>query len=304
MTNPSVVELVDVPSMRPAVIETPVPGDPRLARLSLNQETIRAWSVREVVEACVRAGVPSVGLWREPVAAAGLAESARMVREAGLRVSSLCRAGFMTAADPEAWTATVDEAKLAIDEAATLEAACLPIVPGGIPDGSTDVAGARRRFVDGLDALVPYATDRGVRLGVEPLHPMQCADRGVVCTLDHALDIAEDYPADVVGVVVDTYNVWWDPNVGAAIARAGVGGRIVSYQVNDWILPLAAETRLSRGMMGDGYIGLADLGADVAAAGYAGDVEVEIFNAEIWAAPPDQALATILRRYVQHCALT
>lgn len=296
MTTPS----ADVPTGRPAAIDTPRPGDPRLARLSLNQQTIPSWGVAEVVDACVRAGVPAVGLWREPVQEAGLAATAALVRQAGLRVSSLCRAGFLTAEDPEESAAAVRETRLAIDEAAALGAACLPVVPGGLPPGSTDLEAARRRLATCLDELVPSALDRGVRLALEPLHPMLCADRGVVCTLGDALDIVQDHPADVVGVVVDSYHVWWDPDLARSLRRAGT--RIASYQVNDWILPLAEDMRLSRGMMGDGFIDLPAMGRMVEAAGFDGDVEVEIFNADIWAADPHAVLETILRRHATHTA--
>lgn len=288
----------DIPSGRAAQVPTPEPGDPRLARLSLNQETIRAWGVPEVVDACVRAGIPSVGLWREPVAAFGLAESARLVRSAGLRVSSLCRAGFLTATDDEEHRQAMAATRAAIDEAATLEAACLPIISGGLGAGERDTRAAVVRFRAALDTLVPLAADRGVRLAIEPLHPLLCADRSVVCTLAQTAQLIAEYPAETVGVVVDTYAVWWDPDLPASLR--GLGARIASYQVNDWILPLAADTRASRGMMGDGYIDLPQLTRWVDEAGYQGDIEVEIFNEEVWAAPPDEVLGTILRRYVQH----
>jgi sugar phosphate isomerase/epimerase len=147
-------------------------------------------------------------------------------------------------------------------------------------------------------ALAPFAASHGVRLALEPMHPMYCADRGVLSTLGQALDLAEAFPADQVGVVVDTFHVWWDPEVHEQIARAGA--RIASYQVCDWITPLPADALLARGMMGDGHIDFEHLGASVAAAGYTGDVEVEIFNADVWAADADAVIATLARRYVQH----
>ena len=38
-------------------------------------------------------------------------------------------------------------------------------------------------------------------------------------------------------------------------------------------------------MIGDGHIDFATFTPAVAATGYTGDIEVEIFNADIWAAP-------------------
>lgn len=289
---------VDVPSGRPAAVPTPRPGDPRLARLSLNQKTTDRWSVAEAVAGCVRAGLPSIGLWREPVQAIGVPTAARLVADAGLRVSSLCRGGFLTAADPARRRRALDDNRRAVDEAAELGAACLVMVVGGLPEGSRDLAGARERMAEGIAELAPYAAGRGVRLALEPMHPIFCADRGVLSTLGQALDLAERFPAEQVGVVVDTFHVWWDPDVLGQIRRAR--GRVASFQVCDWITPLPPDALLSRGMMGDGHIDFPLLRRAVEQAGYAGDIEVEIFNAEVWAADPDAVVATLARRYVTH----
>jgi sugar phosphate isomerase/epimerase len=292
--------VLDVPSGLPAAVTTPPVGDPRLARLSLNQATTKRWSVAEAVDGCARAGVNSIGLWREPVAEHGLDATAKLVAEHGLRVSSLCRGGFLTAADATGRAAAMEDNRRAVEEAATLRAGCLVMVVGGLPAGSRDLPGARQRVVDALAELAPYAGERGVRLALEPLHPMYCADRAVLSTLGQALDIAEAFPVAQVGVVVDTFHVWWDPEVWRQITRAG--GRIASFQVCDWITPLPPDVLLARGMMGDGHIDFPPFRSAVDAAGYVGDIEVEIFNAAVWAAAPDQVLATMVRRYVQ-CVL-
>ncbi|MEU8092164.1 MULTISPECIES: sugar phosphate isomerase/epimerase [Micromonospora] len=270
--------------------------DARLAKLSLNQRTTQRWSVAQAVDGCVRAGIPAIGLWREPVAEIGVPAAARLVTDAGLRVSSLCRGGFLTAADDAGRAAALADNRRAIDEAAALRAACLVLVVGGLPPGSRDLAGARQRVADALAELAPYAAARGVRLALEPLHPMYCADRAVLSTLGQALDVAEAFPAEQVGVVVDTFHVWWDPDVWRQIARAGT--RIASFQICDFLTPLPADVLLGRGMMGDGHIDFPPLRRAVEAAGYSGDVEVEIFNAEVWATDPDQVLATMTARYV------
>ncbi|MFD6263366.1 sugar phosphate isomerase/epimerase family protein [Micromonospora chalcea] len=271
-------------------------ADPRLAKLSLNQRTTQHWSVAQAVDGCVRAGIPAIGLWREPVAEIGVPAAARLVTDAGLRVSSLCRGGFLTAADEAGRAAALADNRRAIDEAAALRAACLVLVVGGLPPGSRDLPGARQRVADALAELAPYAGERGVRLALEPLHPMYCADRAVLSTLGQALDLAEAFPAEQVGVVVDTFHVWWDPDVWRQIARAGT--RIASFQVCDFLTPLPADVLLGRGMMGDGHIDFPPLRRAVQAAGYTGDVEVEIFNAEVWATDPDRVLATMTARYV------
>ena len=288
---------LDVPSGAPARVETPAPGDPRLARLSLNQKTVDGWSLREALEGCVAAGLPAIGAWREPVAAVGLEAAARMVSDAGLRVSSVCRGGFFTGAGDLSVVERHDDNRRALDEAAALGAPCLVLVPGGLPAGDRDLPRARARAADAIEALVPHALDVGVRLAIEPMHPIFAADRGVVSTLAQALDIADPLPVEAVGVVVDTFHVWWEPGVEEQIARAG--DRIASYQVCEWITPLPPDALLSRGMMGDGHIDFPRLTSLVSAAGYTGDVEVEIFNADVWAADGRDVVATLARRYVE-----
>lgn len=272
--------------------------DPRLSRLSLNTATTKRWTLKEAVDGAARAGLPAVGLWRDRVAEAGLSAAARIVRDAGVRVSSLCRGGFLTASGDRARRAALDDNRAAIDEAVALGTAELIMVVGGLPPGSRDIGAARQRVAELLAELVPHAAERGVRLALEPLHPMYCADRAVISTLGQALDLAAPYEPRAVGVVVDTFHVWWDPGLEAQIARAGAQGRIASYQVSDWKLPIAADALLSRGMMGDGHIDFAAIGRRVAEAGYTGDVEVEIFNEEVWAADGAQVIATLVERYL------
>jgi sugar phosphate isomerase/epimerase len=273
------------------------PGRPSLRRLSLNQATVNTLSVPEAVDLCARHEIEAIGLWREHVARAGLATAAAAVRAAGLRVSSLCRGGFFTHADPAARQAAIADNKAAIAEAAALGAGTLVLVSGGLVPGSRDIGLARRMIADAIAELVPAAQSHGVRLGIEALHPVFAADRCVITRLGEALDLAVQFPADAVGVVVDTYHTWWDAALRADIARAG--DRIVSYQVCDWILPLPADTLLGRGHVGDGHIDFPPITAAVTAAGYAGDIEVEIFNEAIWSAPSAKTAALVRGRFPQ-----
>jgi sugar phosphate isomerase/epimerase len=266
-----------------------------LDRLSLNQATTKAWTLPEAVDGCVRAGIGAIGLWRDRVEQYGLAESATLVGRAGLHVSSLCRGGFFTSGDPDERAAALADCRRAIEQCAALDADVLVLVSGGLPAGSRDLPYARELFGDALAALAVPAGRMGVRLGIEPLHPMFCADRSVVSSLGQALDLAEPYPSATVGVVVDTYHVWWDPDLDRQIARAGE--RIASFQVGDWVLPLPADPLLGRGHLGDGYVDLRRIAALVDAAGYPGYVEVEIFNADVWAAPGDETVRTVVERF-------
>jgi sugar phosphate isomerase/epimerase len=266
-----------------------------LSRLSLNQATVQHLDAAQAADLCVRHDIPAIGLWRDHVARTGLSKTAAVVRAAGLHVSSLCRGGFFTHADPAARAAALADNRAAIRAAAELEADTLVLVSGGLVPGSRDIGLARRMIADAIADLVPTSLELGVRLAIEALHPMFAADRCVISRLGEAVDLALQFPADAVGVVVDTYHVWWDAQAGADIARAGP--RIASYQLCDWILPLPADTLLGRGHIGDGYIDFEPISAQVAAAGYTGYIEVEIFNQQIWDAPPDETAATIKQRF-------
>jgi sugar phosphate isomerase/epimerase len=271
-----------------------------LARLSINQETIKQWSLPELAEGCVKAGIGKVGLWRAPVQAYGVERTARLMSDAGLTVTSLCRGGFFTALDPATRARALDDNRAAIDEAAALSTDTLVLVSGGLPPGSRDLHGARERVGEALAELAPYAAARGVRLAIEPLHPMYASDRCVVSTLAQALDLAERLPAEQVGVVVDTYHLWWDDQAPAQIARAGAGGRIHSFQLADWITPLPAGVLLGRGLLGEGSVDFRAFRRRVEAAGFDGPIEVEIFNEALWARDGAEALADVADRYLRH----
>lgn len=271
-----------------------------LERLSLNQKTTNSWTLREAIDGCLAGGLSSIGVWREPLQDMGVDTAAKALADAGLRVSSLCRGGFLTGEGDAAGRLAIADNAEAIREAAAIGAECLVLVVGGLPEGSRDLPGARARVRDRLAELVPIAHDHGVRLALEPMHPICTADRGVLATLGEALDLAQAHDAADVGVVVDTFHVWWDPQLEAQIARAA--GRIASFQVCDWITPLPADTLLSRGMMGDGHIDFRRIAGLVEDAGYDGDTEVEIFNADVWAADPSEVVATMSARYLEHVA--
>jgi len=258
---------------------------------SLNQATTKRWPLDELVAGCVEAGVEAVGLWREEVTEYGTAKAATLVRDAGLKVSSLCRGGFFHEAD---W---YDENRRAIEQAATLGTDTLVLVSGGLPGKSQDLDGARRHVGDAIGALVPDARAAGVRLAIEPLHPMFCSDRCVVATLDQALQLASPHPASAVGVVIDTYHLWWDDRVWDGIAAAGRANRIAAFQLADWITPLPSGVLLGRGLPGTGAVDLRRFARAVRATGYGGYVEVEVFHEEVWARPGATVLAAAIAGY-------
>ena len=268
-------------------------------RLSLNRWTFRTTPIQEFLEVAASQGIDAVGLWRQDVAEVGLDALRRRVDDAGLRVSTVCRGGFLTASAEADRVAALEDNRRAIDETAGLGAPTLVLVVGGVDKADKDIVGARARVAEAIAELAPYAEERGVTLSIEPLHPMFAADRAVVSTLDQALDIAEASGSPAAGVVVDTYHVWWDPYLERAIQRAASANRLFSYQVCDWNLPLAAEPLHSRGYMGDGYIDFPSITRMIKDAGYAGDIEVEIFNEDVWATPADVAAKIIADRFTE-----
>jgi sugar phosphate isomerase/epimerase len=276
-------------------------------RLSINQATLKYASLETALAATADAGVEAIGLWREPVNEIGLAAACRMLQDSGLRFSTYCRGGFFTVPEGRARRSAIDENRRAIDETAALAAAGAPgsapvlvLVAGGLPPGYRDLPTARMRVAEAIGELSADAAAAGVQLAIEPLHPMYVSDRAVVSTLAQALDLAAEHEPAVVGVAVDTFHVFWDPRVLEDIARAGSEGRIATYQVCDWRTPLEADVLLSRHYPGEGVIDFEALTRAVVEGGYRGDVEVEIFNAAVWAEAP----ADVLKRVISSFATT
>jgi sugar phosphate isomerase/epimerase len=257
-----------------------------VSRLSFNSMTADRWSLPEVIEACAEHGIEHIGPWRHKVAEVGVEEAARLIREAGLQVSSLCRGGFFTAPDAD------EDNRRAVEQAAALGTDVLVLVCG--PPTSSDLAVARETIERGIERLLPYAIEHGVRLGIEPLHPMMIGERSAIVTLGEATEMAARLGDPHVGVVIDVYHVFWDPHLDEEIARAA--GRILGLHVNDW-LPGTSHTLLERGMMGDGIIDLARIRGRVDAAGYDGPIEVEILNPAIWDLPRAQLMSTVVERF-------
>ena len=263
-------------------------------RLSFNQATAERAPLPDVIESCARHGVPGISLWRHKLAETGVERTATLLRDAGLWVSSVCRGGMFPALTAAERAARIDDNRRAIDDAATLGAEVLVLVCGAAPD--RDIGAAREMVADGIAAIAPYAAERGVRLGIEPLHPAFAAERSCITTMREARLISEQHPASNVGVVVDVYHVWWDPERAEEIAR--LGDRIAGYHVNDWLVPVK-NVLMNRGMMGDGVIELRRIRGEIERAGYLGPIEVEIFNESIWERPLDELVRLTKERFVE-----
>ena len=258
-------------------------------KLSLNTATVRKrWNLGQIIDGCVRHGIRGISPWRDQVAQMGLSQAKKSIAANDLTVTGLCRGGFFTAKD---WK---DDNLRAIEEAHTLGAQCLVLVVGGLLPGSKDLQKSSQQVRDGIAAILPEARKAGVPLAIEPLHPMQAAERACINTLEQALDLC-DLMGDGIGVAVDVYHVWWDPKLEAQIRRAGKK-RILGYHICDWLVP-TRDLLNDRGMMGDGVIDLPRIRSWVQGAGYAGFQEVEIFSElDWWKRDPDEVLRTCNER--------
>lgn len=274
---------------------------PPAHKLSINTATVRQqWKLDAIIDGIARHGIRGISPWRDQVAELGLAETARRIRSHDLTVTGYCRGGMFPAADAAGRLAARDDNRRAVDEALSLGAQCLVLVVGGLPAGSKDIAGARDQVRDGIAALLDDSRGAGMPLAIEPLHPMYAADRACVNSLAHANDLCDELGDDGLGIAVDLYHVWWDPQLAAQIARAGKK-RLLAFHICDWLVP-TCDLLLDRGMMGDGVIDIPAARALVEAQGYAGMHEVEIFSShDWWKRPPDEVLETCRARHLTCC---
>ncbi|MCW5749847.1 MAG: sugar phosphate isomerase/epimerase [Alphaproteobacteria bacterium] len=263
--------------------------------LSLNTITVREqWSLEQAIEGCRRHGITGIAPWRDKLAECGVERAARLIRSAGLSVTGLCRGGLFPGSDQAARRRAIEDNLRAIDEAAAIGARCLVLVVGGLPPGSKDISDARAQVRDGMMAILDHARRSQMPLAIEPLHPMYAADRACINTLGQALDLCDEL-GEGVGVAVDVYHVWWDPDLARQIARAG--RRILAFHVCDWLVP-TRDLLLDRGMMGDGVIDIPAIRANVEAAGYEGHCEVEIMSAaNWWRRDADEVLRVCIERH-------
>ncbi len=274
--------------------------------LSINTATVRKqWSLDCIIEACAKRGIRAISPWRDQVAAAGLDKIAKQLRDTGIGLSGYCRGGFYPAVDATGRQAALVDNRQAIDEAKTLNAPCVVLVVGALPGALsgkaayTDIGRARNEVFDGIAASLEYARTVGMPLAIEPLHPMQAAERACINTLEHALDVCDaldPQQSGALGVALDIYHVWWDPKLQQQIERAGKQ-RLLAYHVCDWLTP-TRDLLNDRGMMGDGVVELKKIRGWVEQAGYEGFAEVEIFSElDWWRRPGDEVLDTCVARH-------
>jgi sugar phosphate isomerase/epimerase len=273
--------------------------------LSLNTATVRKQGdLVQIIETCARHGIRAIDPWRDQVAAVGLDRAVRAVRDTGLELSGYCRGGMFTA-DAEHRLQARDNNRRAVDEASALGAPCIVLVVGGLPQYSRpgsvatkDIAAARTQVEDAIAEMMEYAQGARMPLAIEPLHPAYAADRACVNTTKQALDICDRLDpqrSGALGLALDVYHIWWDPEVLPQISRAGKD-RLLAFHVCDWLVP-TKDILNDRGMMGDGVIDIKHLRNAVEAQGFAGYSEIEIFSNDWWEKPMDEVLRTCIARH-------
>lgn len=272
-----------------------IPPDPE--RLCIHQVTLlERCDFSQSVDCLARNGVFRTAIWRDMLDAAGLKAAKRALADSGVQAPVFCSAGFLTAPDASDFAKSLDDNRRRFEQAAELGAEVIVTLTGGLDPSAPDLDAARNRAEEGLAQLLPDARAAGIRLALEPLHPMVCGLRSVLSTLGDANDWLDRLDADdVLGLTIDSYALWWDPALEREIARAG--DRLASFHVSDW-LPETRDVRLDRGMPGDGLIDNRKIRSWTEKTGFDGLIEVEIFSAmDWWQRDPDEVVQTIKTRY-------
>jgi sugar phosphate isomerase/epimerase len=254
--------------------------------------------IEEVIEAVAAKGFGGISPWRREVEGGDVKAIARRIRDAGLSIPGYCRSTFIPAADRAGFEANVQANRAAISDAAVLGARSFVMVVGGLPAGSKDIGAARAQVAEATGILLEHGRSVGVRLALEPLHPVYAADRSCLSLLSEVLDMCDAIEGSAaepwLGTYIDVYHTWWDPNLAAGIARAGAARRIFGFHVCDWLVP-TEDVLNDRGMMGDGVIDVPKIRGMIEGAGYDGHVEVEIFSARNWWKKPMAETLTVCR---------
>ena len=270
--------------------------------LSFNQYTTKLqWNLREAVEGCARQDVRGFSVWRDKLAECGVKEAAKILSDNGMTVTGLCRGGMFPAADEAGRRAAIEDNLRAVEEAVAIDAQCLVLVCGGVPEGSKDLHGAHQMVRDGIAAVLPHAKAAGMPLAIEPLHPMYAAERACINSIAHANDLCDEL-GEGVGIAVDVYHLWWDPYLEQEIQRAAKADpkRLLAFHICDWMVP-TTDIWLDRGMMGDGCIDIPQIRGWMEEAGYDGFAEVEILSSRWWKEDPDEVVRLCVERHATVC---
>ena len=268
-----------------------------LSRLCIHSITTKPWKIEEAAKNFATAGVKGITVWRDALEGRNIGETGKMLRGHDLQIISLCRGGFFAQKDLNKRKAAVDDTRKAIGEAAELGAPMLVMVCGADPSQSLEES--RNQIRDGIASIIEDAAAAGVKLTIEPLHPMYADTRSAINTLAQANDMAEELNSPWVGIAVDVYHLWWDPSLEREIKRCGERGNLAAFHICDWKVP-TTEMLLDRGLMGEGCIPVKKIRSWVEAAGFSGFNEVEIFSNIYWKEDQHSFLTKIIKAYKEH----
>lgn len=271
---------------------------PDSSRLCLHTITTKAWDIEEAMVKYQAAGIGGITVWRQALAGRNIRKIGEQLRERNLEVVSLCRGGFFPARTEMDRAAAIEDNRLAIREAAELRAPMIVLVCGAVPGQS--LADSRSQIAEGIAAVLPLAEEHGIRLAIEPLHPMYADDRSAINTMASANAVCDLLDHPLVGIAADVYHIWWDPDLAEQIRLTGEKNRLFAFHLCDWLTP-TTDLLNDRGLMGEGCIDLPGIRAMVEKAGFTGWNEVEIFSNRWWAVDPDEYLARIVQAYREHC---
>lgn len=273
---------------------------PNSTLLSLNTATVKKqWNLEQIITGCVKHNIQGISPWRDQTQALGLKKTATLIKQHNMTVTGYCRGGMFTTANAEDHKKILEDNYRAVDEALSLNSQCLVLVVGGLPKGSKDIVDARKQVIESIATLLEYSRSVSMPLAIEPLHPMQAADRACINTVGQANDICDLLGDDGLGIAIDLYHTWWDPRLYEELKRAGKK-RILAFHICDWLVP-TIDLLNDRGMMGDGVIDIRRIRKFVENLGYQGFHEVEIFSEHWWKQDPDLVLETCKKRHLDCC---
>ena len=267
------------------------------SRLCVHTITTKGWELEEAIDRYAEADVSGITVWRQWLDGRDPAVAGERIRAAGLEVVSLCRGGFYPALEEKSREEAIKDNKQAIEDAAAMGAPLVVLVCGAIPGQS--LVESRKQITDGIAATLPLAESLGVRLAIEPLHPMYADDRSAINTLASANDVCDELNHPLVGIAFDVYHLWWDPDLAAQTKRTAEAKRLFAYHACDWMTP-TTDLLNDRGLMGEGCIDLRAIRGMVEGAGFEGMIEVEVFSNRWWEKPTEEFLQAIKQSYLNH----
>jgi sugar phosphate isomerase/epimerase len=268
-----------------------------LSQLCIHTITTKPWTIEQAAKEYSARGIKGITVWRDALEGRDVKQTGQILRDNGLQIVSLCRGGFFPATQLSARKKAIDDNKKAIEEAAQLGAPLVVLVCGADPNQSLE--DSRKQITEGISEIIPYASTAGVKLAIEPLHPMYADTRSAINTLAQANDIAEYLNSRWVGIAVDVYHLWWDPMLEQEIKRCGEHHHLLAFHICDWKSP-TTDLLLDRGIMGEGCIPIKKIRSWVEATGFNGFYEVEIFSNQYWSGDQSEYLQKIINAYQEH----